>query len=36
VAGPTLLKNGVKNMRSSMKLERDKQNAIVNLIIVFQ
>lgn len=36
VAPTTLLKNGVQNMRTAMKLERDKQNAIVDLYIVFR
>lgn len=36
VAPTTLLENGVKNMRTSMKLERDKLNAIVDLYIVFR
>jgi outer membrane protein assembly factor BamA len=36
VAPAKLIENGVKNMRSSMKLERDKQNAVVDLYIVFR
>jgi outer membrane protein assembly factor BamA len=35
VAAPELLKNGVANMRSSMKIERDKQKAIIDLYLIF-
>lgn len=36
VVTPALLKNGVRNMRPTAKLERDQQNAIVNIVVLFQ
>jgi outer membrane protein assembly factor BamA len=35
VAAPELLRNGIANMRSSMKIERDKQKAIIDLYLIF-